>query len=72
MPESTIWTTIAYVLNPGQTTSWNLDWTQMVGTLEPGQYRVSKTFWGEQRPMFTLGLEATEVRQTCYAEFTIE
>ena len=72
MPESTVWTTIAYGLKPGQTTSWNLDWTQMVGTLEPGQYRVSKNFRGVRRPMFTLGLETEEVWQTCFAEFTIE
>ena len=72
MPESTVWTSIAYMVNQGQTTSWNLNWSQLVGTLEPGRYRVSKTFWGERRPIFTLGLENEETQQTIYAEFTIE
>ena len=72
MPESTVWTTIAYLLEPGSTSSWNLNWNLIVGSLGPGRYRVSKTFTGVQNPIFTLGQEKTEVRQTCYAEFTIE
>ncbi len=72
MPESTVWTTIAYSVPLGQVTHWNINWSLIVGTLEPGRYRVSKTFRGERRPMFTLGLETVEVQQTVYAEFMIE
>ena len=72
MPESTAWTTIAYGVNLGMTTTWNLNWNLIVGSQGPGRYRVSKTFRGERRPPFTLGLENETTEQTCYAEFTIE
>ena len=72
MPESTVWTTIAYLLEPGSVNSWNLNWDLIVGSLGSGRYRVGKTFTGVRNPVFTLGLEKTEVRQTCYVEFTIE
>ena len=72
LPETTAWTTMAYVIDPGTTRSWNLNWSLIAGSLEPGRYRVSKTFTGERTPMFTLGIEKTELQQTCYAEFTIE
>ena len=72
MPEYTVWTSVAYLLTPGTTTHWNLNWNLIAGTLEPGHYRVSKTFTGERTPMFPLGLEKTEYSQTCYAEFIIE
>jgi hypothetical protein len=71
MPESTVWTTIAYIVQPGENL-WNVNWGQIIGSLEPGHYRISKTFRGERTPMFTLGLEKETVQQTCYAEFTIE
>ena len=71
MPESTTWTAIAYGIKPGATTSWELNWGLIVGSIGPGAYRVSKTFTGERRPMSAAGREKQEVRQTCYAEFTI-
>ena len=72
MPESTAWTSIAYVLDRGNATRWNINWSQIIGSLEPGQYRISKSFRGEQRPPFSLGIEGEVVEQICYAEFTID
>ena len=72
MPESTVWTTIAYVLTPGSETRWNLNWSELAGSLEPGRYRVSKAFTGERNPPFTLGIEGETVTKTLYAEFEIE
>ena len=72
MPESMVWTTVAYLLDPGCSWPCPLNWGQIVGELGPGEYRVGKHFTGERSPMFTLGLESEEVEQTCYAEFTIE
>ena len=72
MPDSTVWTTEAYLIMPGHSGSWNVNWSQLVGTLEPGTYRISKNFQGRRNPMFTLGLEKEEILQTVYAEFTIE
>ena len=72
MPDSTVWTTEEYLIMPGHSGSWNVNWSRLVGTLEPGTYRISKNFWGRRNPMFTLGLEKEEILQTVYAEFTIE
>lgn len=72
MPDRTVWTTEAYLIMPGHSGSWNVNWSRLVGTLEPGTYRISKNFQGRRNPMFTLGLEKEEILQTVYAEFTIE
>ena len=72
MPESTAWTSIAYMVNRDTSTSWTLNWSQIVGSLAPGHYRVSKTFWGESRNPFHLGEKKESGEQTYYAEFTIE
>ena len=72
MPESTVWTTIAYGLKSGEEARWNLNWRLLAGTLDPGLYRVSKTFTGRRNPPFTLGIEGDEYTQTCYAEFIID
>ena len=72
MPESTAWTTVAYGLKANTETRFNLNWSQITGSLEPGHYRVSKTFTGERRPPFSLGIENENTRETCYAEFDIE
>ena len=72
MPESTAWTTVAYGLKANTETRFDLNWSQITGSLEPGHYRVSKTFTGERRPPFTLGIEGEATRETCYAEFDIE
>ena len=72
MPESTVWTTIAYGVNQGGETRWDINWSQIVGTLSPGTYRISKQFTGQRNPPFTLGIDGEAETQTYYAEFTIE
>lgn len=72
MPKSTTWTTVAYVMKPGESTSWNLNWGLIAGSIGPGTYRVSKTFTGKRNPMYTLDPESWEVQHTCYAEFVID
>ena len=72
MAENTGWTTVAYSVPLGQTTSRTLDWTWAYGELTPGRYRIGKGFSGEMIPA---GQEPTlrdTVDQTFYAEFTIE
>ena len=72
MPESTIWTAIAYGVNLNAETRFVLNWNQIIGSLAPGHYRVSKTFLGDRKPPFTLTPMGETTEQTCYAEFTIE
>ena len=72
MPESTAWTSVAYVVNRGNATRWNINWSQIIGSQKPGQYRISKHFRGEKQPPFSLGIEKEVVEQICYAEFTID
>lgn len=72
MPESTVWTTIAHIQEPGTTWSFNLNWDLIVGKLEPGHYRAGKHFTGERSPMFTLELPAESQDQMVWVEFTIE
>lgn len=72
MPESMVWTTIAYLLDPGCSWPCPLNWGQIVGELGPGEYRVGKHFTGERRPMFTLAIEQETQEQMVWAEFAIE
>ena len=72
MPESTVWTTEAYLLTAGSTRSFPINWVSLVGELGPGEYRVGKHFTGERRPMFTLSIEKETQEQMVWAEFTIE
>ena len=72
MPESTAWTTVAYGLKANTETRFDLNWSQITGSLAPGHYRISTTFTGERRPPFSLGIENENTRETCYAEFDIE
>ena len=72
MPESTVWTSIAYGVNRDTPTPWHLNWRQIVGSLAPGHYRVSKTFWGESRNPCHLGEKKESGEQSYNAEFTIE
>ena len=72
MPESTVWTTEAYLLTAGSTRSFPINWGSLVGELGPGEYRVGKHFTGERRPMFTLAIEKETQEQMVWAEFTIE
>ena len=72
MPESTVWTSIAYGVSLNSEARWHLNWNLIVGTLSPGHYRVSKTFIGERRAFFNQTQKLEETRQTVYAEFDIE
>lgn len=66
--EGTAWTMAAYGVPLNETTRTGINWEWVYGKLEPGQYRIYKSYSGE------LGFLADreEVHQTCYAEFTIE
>ena len=72
MPDSTVWTTIAYTVNLNDENRYNLNWNLIVGSLSPGHYRVSKTFTGIRGPILNQSLNPEETRQTVYAEFDIE
>ena len=72
MPEFTAWTSIAYQVNQNASSTWNINWSQLIGELSPGLYRVSKNFTGIRRPPVTLGLSSEKVDHTVYAEFIIE
>lgn len=72
MPESTVWTAIAYGVNLNAETRFALNWNQIIGSLAPGHYRVSKTFLGDRKPPFTLTPMGETTEQTCYAEFDID
>ena len=72
MPEETVWTAIAYLVNQNSTTQWNIRWNYLVGELGPGRYRIGKHFTGERRPPVTLNIPRETYEQMCYAEFTIQ
>ncbi len=72
MPESTVWTMVAYTVPQHEVTRWNLNWSLIRGALEPGTYRVGKHFTATPVPPPWLGVAQGTVEQTCYAEFTIE
>lgn len=68
LPEDIGWDAITIGVNQDGTTEWNLDWSMVVGDLEPGGYRVGKTFTAYPRP--DDGKSTTEgITQTCYAVF---
>ena len=69
MSENAVWTTVAYPVNQGQTTSWRLNWSTLAGSIGPGRYRLSKTFTGIR--MAKPNQEKSELTQTLYAEFVI-
>ena len=72
MPEYTAWTSVAYNVPQGQTTRWSINWSLICGSLEPGTYRISKSFsatpvqppWG--------GVSDERAEETVRTEFTIE
>ena len=72
LPDDTAWNAIGVLINQGGTTSWNLNWEQIVGELEPGQYRIGKTFigFGEANADGTCAVIDT-LQQTCYTQFII-
>ena len=70
MLEDSFWTAEAYPIPIGESRSFQLDWSRDVGTLEPGFYRIAKTFSGYAQ--VTLHQSASEsVTRTCYAVFEI-
>lgn len=71
MPESTVWTSVAYGINQGTETRWNINWKQLVGEIPPGHYRIGKTFHGTRIPPFTVNPMGDTTEKTCYAEFDI-
>ncbi|MBQ2920053.1 MAG: M56 family metallopeptidase, partial [Oscillospiraceae bacterium] len=72
MPEYTAWTSVAYHVPQGQTTRWSINWSLICGSLEPGTYRISKSFsatpvqppWG--------GVPGERTEETVWTEFIIE
>ena len=70
LPEESVWTAVAYPIPIGGSRSFSLNWSRMVGTLEPGRYRIGKHFTAyEQVTHLQAGKES--VGQTCYAEFEL-
>ena len=68
LPEDIGWDAITIGVNQDGTTEWNLDWSMVVGDLEPGGYRVGKTFTAYPHP--DDDKSTTEgITQTCYAVF---
>ena len=73
LPEDTTWSDNIIEVKQGGTTSMSLNWNQFMGVLEPGGYRVGKTFMGFGA--FTVDGDCAVgegARQTCYAEFLID
>ena len=72
LPEDTTWTAISIGVNLDNTTSWNLNWEQIVGELEPGKYRIGKNFMGFGSFTVEGSCAVGEgTQQTCYADFII-
>ena len=70
MPREVAWEEIMYLVNRNDTTVWSIDVERVTGALEPGHYRIGKTFWGHPHPDSTKStIEAYE--QTIYAEFDV-
>ena len=66
--EGTAWTMVAYSVPLNETTRTGINWEWAYGTLEPGSYRIYKSYTGERGFL----ADRESVDQTCYAEFTIE
>lgn len=66
--ENTAWTMVAYGVPLNETTRTGVNWEWVYGKLEPGQYRIYKSYTGERG--FVTNRETAE--ETYYAEFTIE
>ena len=71
-PEHTAWTTIAFTIELEGTRDFHVDWSQFVDGLEPGTYRVCKTFSAIKTPVSHLTPRPETVSQTYYAEFVID
>lgn len=71
MPEYTVWTSIAYMVNQNDITRWDINWNLIVGDLGPGQYRVGKHFSATRMPPFTIGGGVQNREHTYWAEFEI-
>ena len=66
--EGTAWTMVAYSVPLNETTRTGISWEWAYGKLEPGSYRIYKSYTGERGFL----ADRESVDQTCYAEFTIE
>ena len=66
--EGTAWTTVAYSVALNDTSETHINWEWVYGTLEPGTYRIYKSYSGERGFL----ADREKVNQTCFAEFTIE
>ncbi len=64
VPEDLVWTTEAYVIPINDSVKWKVDWSNIYGSLEAGQYRIGKTI------SFTPAPGESEL-QAYYAEFII-
>ena len=70
MPRETAWPEVMYIVNRNNTTTWSIDVERVMGALEPGHYRISKTFYGHPHPDGTKStIEGYE--QICYAKFEV-
>lgn len=70
MPPEVAWEEVMCVVNRNSTTTWSIDLERVLGQLEPGHYRISKTFWGHPHPD---GSKSTieSIGQTYTAEFEL-
>ena len=59
-----IWTTVAYSVPLDDSVTWNIDWSNMFGSLEPGFYRFCKGITDHRAP-------GDSDHATFYAEFEI-
>ena len=66
------WATDAQLIGPDASARWNCSFEWAYGPLEPGTYRIGKTF--SNVPQYRVGIEQSmeEISRTYYAEFGIE
>ncbi|MBR7179682.1 MAG: hypothetical protein IKD27_09250 [Oscillospiraceae bacterium] len=70
--DETAWTTEAYPIPIGGTRDFHVSWTNFVPSLNPGTYRIAKSFYANLTPVTILSPDPETVTQIYYAEFTIE
>ena len=70
--DETAWTTEAYLIPIGGTRDFHVSWTNFVPSLNPGTYRIAKSFYANLTPVTILSPDPETVTQIYYAEFTIK
>lgn len=70
--ETIAWTTEGLMIHVGGSTALGHSWEHIYGSLEPGHYRIVKSFSAKFLDRQTLFVNPTYYDATCYAEFTIE